>query len=298
MRFQKEFECRTAAAEEAVRRYLPQSREYPGSLDEAVKYSVLAGGKRLRPVMLGYTCEAYGGSPEDAAPFMASMEYIHTSSLIHDDLPAIDNDELRRAKPTVHKAFGEAVGILAGDALLNYAYEVLMNGILACSDIHKGAMAARSIASKSGLYGMLGGQGLDVETEKGRISMQDTAALDLIYKMKTSALIEASLMAGAVLAGAPREDVQILEKIGTDIGMAFQIKDDILDLTGTDESLGKPAHSDEKNQKETYISLLGQEAAEEKVRELTGSALDLCETLQCDVFFLQGLIAYLMDRTF
>lgn len=283
-------------AEEIVCSYLPEESDYPGTLDESMRYSVLAGGKRLRPVMLAYTCKAYGGNVKDAGPFMAAIEFIHTSSLIHDDLPAIDNDDLRRGKPTVHKAYGEAVGILAGDALLNYAYEVMIKGILACSNIENGAKAADILASKSGLYGMLGGQGLDVETEKGRIEVQSIELLDRTYTMKTSALIEASLMAGAALAGAPEEDLILLEKIGRDVGMAFQIKDDILDLTSTTESLGKPVHSDEKNNKETYISLLGEEKAAERVREFSERALENAGKLNCDPAFLKELILYLVDR--
>lgn len=298
MNFADELKSRTLAAEKAIQEWLPSFPGYPGNICDAMVYSVNAGGKRLRPVLLLYSCEAFGGKRTDAEPFMAAMEFIHTASLIHDDLPAIDNDDLRRGKPTVHRAFSEAAGILSGDALLNYAYEVIFRGILTGSDRDQAVKAAAIIASKSGLFGMLGGQGLDVESEKGTIKEDGAVFLDTVISMKTSALIEASLMSGAALAGADDASISLLEKIGRDTGMAFQIRDDILDIIGTDEKLGKNAHSDERNQKETYISLLGLKKAEQRVKELTASAVRNAKKLECDSTFLEELILYLCEREY
>lgn len=296
--FKEELKIRTAKAEEAVIRWLPAFPDYEGNLCEAMRYSVTAGGKRLRPVMLAAACDIFGGDLKEAEPFMAAIEYIHTSSLIHDDLPAIDNDELRRGKPTVHAAFGEETGILAGDALLNYAYEVMIQGVSGCKNTGNGLKAAEILCKKSGLFGMLGGQGLDVGYEKGQFDLERVTQLQKIYEMKTSGLIEASLMSGAALAGASKNDLDLLEQIGSDVGIAFQIRDDILDITATTEKLGKPAHSDEKNMKKTYISFLGLEKAAETAEELTIRAVENSKKLPGSSLFLQDLIQYLLKRDY
>ena len=294
--FQSILNVRIRQADDIVKKYLPDAPDYPGKLTEALCYSVRAGGKRLRPLMIAAMCEAYGGDPAEAEPFMASMEFIHTASLIHDDLPAIDNDELRRGKPTVHAAYGEPIGILSGDALLNYAYEVLIDGALNAVDQKKALKAASIIAKKSGFRGMLGGQGLDVEADKGSFTLQDIGTLDRVYEMKTAALIEASLMSGAALAGAEDKELSLLESIGSKIGRAFQIRDDVLDATSDPETLGKPVHSDEKNRKATYYSELGPEAAAEESAELTRQAEEQASRLSCDSSFLRALIRYLDER--
>ncbi len=296
MDFKEELKEKTKLADQIILDWLPSISGYPGSMAEAMRYSVLAGGKRIRPVLLDFAYRAYGGTGSDAEPFMAAMEFIHTSSLIHDDLPPIDNDGLRRGRPTVHVVFGEAMGVLAGDALLNYAYEVLMSGVLTAENTKNAARAAAIIANKSGLYGMLGGQGLDVEAEKGRVSVKNTDMLDYTYKMKTSALIEASLMAGAALAGASDEELALLERTGEKIGLAFQITDDILDETGTEEELGKPVLSDEKNKKKTYITLMGIDGAQKRADEWTKGALRDARRLHCESGFLKDLILYLQNR--
>ena len=207
-----------------------------------MNYSMEAGGKRLRPVFLGEMYHIFGGQEELAEPFMAAIEMIHTHSLIHDDLPAIDNDEYRRGKKTTHIVFGESAAILAGDALLNYAFET------ACSafddeetDPVQAGRALQILARKAGIYGMIGGQVVDVKESGHAVS---GGTLDFIYRLKTSALIESSMMIGAVLAGADNDQVSAMEKIGEKIGLAFQIQDDILDVTGNEEDLGKPVHSD------------------------------------------------------
>lgn len=296
MNFEEELRKRTETAEKVVRDHLPVYPDYRGSMADAMIYSVEAGGKRLRPVMLEMMAEAYGGDPKEAGPFMAAIEFIHTSSLIHDDLPALDNDELRRGKPSVHARFGEAMGVLSGDALLNYAYEVMMKGIAEARDPKNAAAAAKILADKSGLFGMLGGQGLDVEYEKGRIAAADLELLKEIHIKKTSALIEASLMAGAALAGAGEQELELLEKTGRNTGLAFQIRDDILDATSSDETLGKPAHSDEKNGKQTYCTLLGIDEAQKLVNQYTEEAVLCCENLRCESGLLKELILYLCDR--
>ena len=218
---------------------------------------------------------------------------IHTHSLIHDDLPALDNDEYRRGRKTTHVVFGEAMGILSGDALLNYAYEVLFHSF----DLDPGnpaiPLALQILASKVGIYGMLGGQGVDVENDGKPLSQETLAS---IYKNKTSALIEASMMTGAILAGAEDGKVRIVEKAAEKIGLAFQIQDDILDVESTQEVLGKPIHSDEKNHKTTYVTLKGLEASREEVKLLSGEALFLMDSLEEKNEFLRQLITELIDR--
>jgi len=296
MTFEEELKLRTEKAEQIINKWLPDYPAYRGCMAEAMRYSVEAGGKRLRPVMLGLMYEAYGGDGDDAGPFMAAMEFIHTSSLIHDDLPALDNDDMRRGKPAVHSRFGEAMGILAGDALLNYAYEVLMNGVVNARDRDCAARAAKIIADKSGLFGMLGGQGLDVECDKGSLKIDSLKTLEDVYVRKTAALIEASLMSGAALAGAGEREIKILEIIGRNTGLAFQIRDDVLDAVSTEEVLGKPVHSDEKNEKATYYSLLGPDASQDLIKKYTDEALRYCGSLNCSSTVLKELIRRLCDR--
>ena len=259
-----------------------------------MNYSMEAGGKRLRPVFLGEMYHIFGGQEELAEPFMAAIEMIHTHSLIHDDLPAIDNDEYRRGKKTTHIVFGESAAILAGDALLNYAYETALKGFSLAKnarEMERTAKALQILAEKTGIRGMLGGQSVDVEND-GRPLKREL--LDYIYVNKTSALIEASLMAGAVLAGA--EELKEIETMGRYIGLAFQIQDDILDVTGDQEELGKPVGSDEKNHKTTYVTLEGMEKAGQEVERLTGEALELLSGLPGDREFLRELFLSLCTR--
>ena len=313
MDFERELNRRRDHVNEVIRSYLPAEEGFQKTLFEAVNYSMLAGGKRLRPLMIECTYEMFGGQGRLAEPFMAGMEMIHTHSLIHDDLPAMDNDEYRRGMKTTHIMYGEAIAILAGDALLSSGYAAAasafsMSGSLedtrgdrekraVCCGAETGlriARALRILALKSGMDGMIGGQSCDVEYDGRALS---EGQLDFIYRYKTGALIEASLMIGAILAGAPEEDVAKLEAIGTDVGVAFQIRDDILDQVSTTEELGKPVGSDEKNHKTTYVTLHGLKEAERQVEFLSGRAIDSFDTLSAQHPFLRELLKQLIKRT-
>lgn len=294
MNFKEELKERTRNAEDVIRKYLPKEEGFSANLIKAMNYSMEAGGKRLRPVLLGEMYKICGGTGKLAEPFMAGIEMIHTHSLIHDDLPAIDNDRYRRGKETTHVVFGESAAILAGDALLNYAYETAFKSFSLAEneeELRKTARALEILGKKTGIYGMLGGQGADVENDGKPLTRE---MLDYIYVNKTSALIEASLMAGAALAGM--EELTDVEAIGRKIGLAFQIQDDILDVTGNEKELGKPVGSDEKNHKTTYVTLEGMEKAGQEVQRLTEEALKLLSQLPGDKTFLRELFLFLCTR--
>lgn len=296
MDFKSELKQRVDAANAAIEKILPQPNEHPGSLTAALSYSVTVGGKRIRPVLMSECYRIFGGSSNEIEPFMAAMEFIHTASLIHDDLPALDNDDLRRGQPTVHAKYGEAVGVVAGDALLNFAYETLIDGVRGTGDTQNALRAADIIAKKGGYRGMLGGQAADVECEKTGIEGEAAELLHYIYENKTGALIEGSMMAGAALAGADDSSLKLLEEAGSKTGLAFQIYDDILDIVSTTEVLGKPVLSDIKNEKDTYVSIYGLDAAKEKVKTLTKEAVSIVDGLQGNTEFLKALISYLAMR--
>ena len=294
MNFREELEERTRNAEDIIRKYLPKEEGFSVNLIKAMNYSMEAGGKRLRPILLGEMYKVCGGTGELAEPFMAGIEMIHTHSLIHDDLPAIDNDQYRWGKKTTHVVFGESAAILAGDALLNYAYETAFKSFSLAEneeELKKTARALEILGKKTGIYGMLGGQGADVENDGKPLTRE---MVDYIYVNKTSALIEASLMAGAALAGI--EELTDVESIGRKIGLAFQIQDDILDVTGNEKELGKPVGSDEKNHKTTYVTLEGMEKAGQEVQRLTEEALELLSQLPGDKSFLRELFLFLCTR--
>lgn len=294
MNFKEELENRINRAEQVIEAYLPAEEGFSKNLAEAMNYSMRAGGKRLRPIFMAEMYGVFGGNQKFVEPFMAAMEMIHTHSLIHDDLPAIDNDEYRRGKKTTHVVFGESAAILAGDALLNYAYETAFQAFDMAEteeDFRRIAKALKIFGKKTGIGGMLGGQGVDVENDGRPLGKE---MLNYIYENKTSALIEASLMTGAVLAGA--EELSAIEQIGSNIGIAFQIQDDILDVTSSREELGKPVGSDEKNNKTTYVTLEGIEKAGEEVKELTEQAIGLLDRLPGDKQFLRELFLSLCIR--
>ena len=296
MNFQEELTKKTKEIEAVIREYLPAEEGLSRTMAQAMNYSMLAGGKRLRPMLMQETFRLFGGSGKLVKPFMAGMEMIHTHSLIHDDLPALDNDDYRRGRLTTHKVYGEAMGILSGVALLNYAYETMLQAFaMAETLLQKEAVidALQVMAEKTGIHGMLGGQSVDVEND-GKALEKDM--LDYIYENKTAALIEASMMTGAILAGADAEQVSVIEQAAKRIGLAFQIQDDILDVTSTDEELGKPVHSDEKNHKVTYVTLFGTEKAAAQVAGLSAEAVELLESLNKNNEFLYLLVEKLVNR--
>lgn len=292
MNFKEELQKRTGEIEKIIKGYLPEETGFQKTVLEAVNYSVLAGGKRLRPMLMQETCRMFGGEGELVKPFMAAIEMIHTYSLVHDDLPAMDNDEYRRGKKTTHAVYGEAMGILAGDALLNLAFETAAEAF-AIEVSSRTARAMQILARKAGIYGMIGGQVVDVESEGQPLSREK---LNFIYRLKTSALIEASMMIGAVLAGASDEELAAVERVAGDVGLAFQIQDDILDVTSTLEVLGKPIHSDDKNNKTTYVTLEGLDKARADVEAVSERALETLRSLNYRNEFLEELIRMLITR--
>lgn len=323
MDFETEMKKRTDRIETIIHRYMPQNPTFQKTVIEAMNYTMSAGGKRIRPLLMESTYELFGGKGKVVAPFMAALEMIHTYSLIHDDLPALDNDDYRRGRKTAHIVYGEAMAILAGDSLLNYAYETaakaftiideemgLIYNVMDRGDddfAEEGYLTVKKelkfrrnvekamqiLASKPGIYGMIGGQVADVELTGLRLNEEQ---LTYIYENKTGALIEAAMMIGAVLAGADDDGIEKIQKVAYNIGMAFQIQDDILDETATFEELGKPIHSDEKNEKVTYVTIHGIEEAGKEVERLSGNAIRLLQSLHGSSDFLVELVKYLIHR--
>ncbi len=282
------------SVETVIDGFLPEETGYQKTIFQAMNYSIKAGGKRLRPLLMQEVYQLCGGrDPGTIAPFMAALEMIHTYSLVHDDLPAMDNDDYRRGKLTTHKKFGEDMGILAGDALLNYAYETAFRAFDSDTPAERVASALRVLGKKAGIYGMVGGQVVDVENN-GNFVDEDT--LLFVYKNKTSALLEAAFMTGGILAGVSKEDVRRLEIIGRNLGIAFQIQDDILDVIGDEKKIGKPVHSDEKNEKSTYAAIHGIEASRQKVKEYTRESVEGLQALKGDSEFLADLMLWLTER--
>lgn len=296
MDIEQKIAARVTHIEEIIRQYLPKEEGFQKTILEAMNYSILAGGKRLRPMMMEETYHMFGGTSRVIEPFMAAIEMIHTYSLVHDDLPAMDNDEYRRGKKTTHAVYGEAMGILAGDALLNYAFETATLAF----EIEPGnpavGRALRKLAVKSGIYGMVGGQVVDVESEKKPDETITREKLNFIYHLKTGALMEAAMSVGAILAGASEEEVARLEEVAARVGLAFQIQDDILDVTSTLEVLGKPIGSDEKNNKATYVTFEGIEKSKEDVKKLSEEAVEALSSFQKKDELLQELFIYLIHR--
>ena len=264
-----EIQTRVDEIEQIIKRYLPEEEGWQKTIMEAMNYSILAGGKRLRPMLMSETYRLFGGKSKVIEPFMAAMEMIHTYSLVHDDLPAMDNDDYRRGRKTTHVVYGEAMGILAGDALLNFAFETACKGLMQDVGNPAVARAVQILAQKAGIYGMLGGQVVDVESEGQPLEREK---LDFIYDLKTGALIEASMLIGAVLAGASEKEQQVILQVAKDVGLAFQIQDDILDVTSDMETLGKPIGSDEKNHKKTYVTIRGLAQAQKDVEKISERA--------------------------
>lgn len=301
--FEKELQNRVKEIEEIIGRFLPKEEGYQKIVVEAMNYSILAGGKRLRPILMQEIYRLFGGRGKEIEPFMAAIEMIHTYSLVHDDLPAMDNDEYRRGRKTTHAVYGEAFGILAGDGLLNLAFETAVKAFPLQADpdeMKPGLMlgvarALEVLGNKAGIFGMIGGQTADIEAEgSAEISLEQ---LLFIHENKTAALIQASMMIGAILAGVGIGELERIEKCAYNIGIAFQIQDDILDIIGTQEELGKPIGSDEKNQKQTYVSLNGLEYSMQQVKNLSEEAVEIIESIDGDSTFLKELIVSLIHRS-
>lgn len=294
--FMEELQQKVEHINNVLEKFLPAEDGQQRIIFEAMNYSVRAGGKRLRPMLMEETYHMFGGSSAVIEPFMAAIEMIHTYSLVHDDLPAMDNDEYRRGKKTTHAVYGEAMGILAGDALLNLAYETAAKAFdMEVADARV-ARAFTVLAKKAGVYGMVGGQVVDVESEKSDDCPITREKLDFIYRLKTGALIESSMMIGAILAGASSDEVSRVEQIAAKLGLAFQIQDDVLDVTSTLEVLGKPVGSDEKNNKATYVTFEGLDKAVSDVECISKEAEEQLDDLGYDDAFLKELFEYLIHR--
>ena len=299
MIFEKELEHRTKEVETIVKSYLPEESGWAKTVMEAMNYSVNVGGKRLRPMLMAETYRLFGGADKAIEPFMAAIEMIHTYSLVHDDLPAMDNDEYRRGKKTTWVVYGDAMAILAGDGLLNYAFETALTSFeMPGSSVAAKAKALSILAKKAGIHGMIGGQTADIEAEHlgGSVTKEH---LLFIHEHKTAALIQAAMMAGAVLADASDAQVQIIEQAAYEIGIAFQIQDDILDVTSSLETLGKPVGSDARNQKTTFVTLKGIEEASREQKELSAHAIELLASFEKEGYhnaFLIELIRSLITR--
>ncbi|MEG1847031.1 MAG: polyprenyl synthetase family protein [Lachnospiraceae bacterium] len=296
MKYEEEVTVRTEAIEEIIKAYLPKEEGYASSVIEAMNYSILAGGKRIRPMLMQETYRLFGGTDKVIEPFMAAIEMIHTYSLVHDDLPAMDNDEYRRGRKTTHIVYGECMAILAGDGLLNYAFETAAKAFV--MDVTQTDRIYRSftvLAQKAGIYGMIGGQTADIEAEDMGDAVTKEQLL-YIHEHKTAALIQSAMMIGAIMAGADELQVAKVEKIAYNIGIAFQIEDDILDITSSLAVLGKAVGSDEKNHKTTYVTLEGIEQARKDVTQLSEEAVHLLEELPNQNRFLCALLQQLVTR--
>ena len=294
MQFEQELKEKTAEVEALLERMLPEEEGLQKTIFSAMRYSLMAGGKRIRPLLIAETYRFFGGTDIALAePFMAAIEMIHTYSLIHDDLPALDNDDYRRGRLTTHKMFGEDFGILAGDGLLNLAYEIMADALISGEgDMAAKAKAMEVIARKAGIKGMVGGQAVDVELTGKALSDEQ---LDFIFRLKTGALIEAAFLAGAYLAGCDEKTADRLCRAASLIGFSFQIRDDILDVTSSLEELGKPVFSDEKNNKTTYVTLYGMEKAEADVQSMSDEALDIIKSVGKNEF-LEEIVLNLIHR--
>lgn len=283
----------TKEVEEVLWQYLPEESGHQKTIFEAMNYSLRAGGKRLRPLLMRETYRLFGGAGKEIEPFMAAIEMIHTSSLIHDDLPCMDNDEMRRGLPTTWVKYGYDMAVLAGDALLIYAVETAAKAFSMGADAAKVGRAIGILAEKTGIYGMIGGQVVDVELTGKPVPREK---LDFIYRLKTGALLESAMMIGALLGGADEEELKTVEQMACAVGLAFQIQDDILDVTSTPEQLGKPVLSDEKNLKTTYVTLEGIEKAKADVAEISEDAIRCLNRLPGENPFLESLIQMLVTR--
>lgn len=297
MNFKEILDAKTDRVEAVLRKYLPEAEGFSGKVTEAMNYSVTAGGKRLRPVLLEESFFLFGGEGKTAEPFMAALEMIHNYSLVHDDLPAMDNDEYRRGRKTTWKVYGDGMAVLAGDGLLNLAYETVASAFTQAEDpkaMERAAAALKVLSQKAGIGGMIGGQSADLESESKEVVTEEE--LLFIHENKTAALIQAAMMIGAILAGAGGEAVDAMERAGALIGIAFQIQDDILDVISSQEVLGKPVGSDERNHKLTYVSFHGLEASQKEVKRMSAEAILILQSFERRNEFLEELVSSLITR--
>ncbi len=291
MDFLKEFEERIIEVNKSLSSYLEEKECLQANLYKAMNYSLHAGGKRIRPVLMMAVAELMGEQRETVMPFACAIEMIHTYSLIHDDLPCMDNDDLRRGKPTNHKVFGEAMAVLAGDALLNFAFETMLKNSTVSPNMTLAAMS--ELATASGADGMIGGQVIDIESEGKTI---DAVTLMTMHLHKTAALIMASAKIGALVGGGDKEDLVSMEEFARYLGIAFQIKDDILDVVGNEEDLGKKVGMDSQLEKSTFVSIYGVEQAEQLLVDYTQKAIETLERYGDNAEFLMELSKFLLDR--
>ncbi|MBE5882815.1 MAG: polyprenyl synthetase family protein [Lachnospiraceae bacterium] len=300
--FQRTLKQKTADIEQILVIYLPEEAGYQKTVIEAMNYSILAGGKRLRPMLMQECFTLFGGNGKIVEPFMAAIEMIHTYSLVHDDLPSMDNDEYRRGRKTTWSVYGEAFGILAGDGLLNYAFETALQAFSVCEGERMTpermlavVEALKLLGRKAGIYGMIGGQTADIEAEEQKEAVREEQIL-FIHEHKTAALIQAAMMIGAVLAGAGEAELEAVEKCAYNIGIAFQIQDDILDVEGDSKELGKMVGSDAQNNKQTYVTINGLEQSKAAVAALSKEAVEILNSFDGDHEFLETLILQLIHR--
>ena len=298
MNFKEKLERKTGETEEILKGYLPKAEGFQRRVLEAMDYAVSAGGKRLRPLLMRESAALFGDAGEGLSCFMAAIEFIHTYSLIHDDLPALDNDDYRRGRKTTHVVYGEDIAVIAGDGFLNYAYETALRAFdnaVTLEDYQRTARAVKILGQKAGVYGMVGGQCADLLAEKPDTEVTEEQLL-FIHKNKTAALIQAAMMIGAVLAGADENAVEQIERCAGNIGIAFQIQDDILDVTSSLEVLGKPTGSDVKNHKLTYVAMHGLEESKRQVEALSEEAVEILRTFPHRNDFLETLVEQLIYR--
>lgn len=298
MNFEEELKKKTEEVEKIIAYWMPKPEGFQSKVLEAMQYAVSAGGKRLRPLLMMETASLFGDAGESLSCFMAAIEFIHTYSLIHDDLPALDNDDYRRGRKTTHVVYGEDIAVIAGDGLLNYAFETALRAFgkaVTLEDYQKIELAMNILGRKAGIYGMIGGQCADLLAEKPEAEVTGETLL-FIHKNKTAALIQAAMTIGAALAGANEGGLVKIEKCAENIGVAFQIQDDILDVTGSTEVLGKPVGSDEKNHKLTYVTMHGLEESERQVEELSREAVTILQSFDKRNLFLEQLVEQLIYR--
>ena len=295
MEFKQTLKQRANQVESLLKEYMPSEEGYQKTIMESMNYSLSAGGKRLRPILTMEACKVVGGNVEDAIPFAMAIEMIHTYSLIHDDLPALDNDDLRRGKKTNHIVYGEDMAILAGDALLNYAFEVMLSNSIDKENPNKYLQAINEIAKTSGIYGMIGGQVVDIQSENKQISKE---MLDYIHNNKTAAIIIGCMRAGAIIGDATQEQLEKITKYAKNIGLSFQIVDDILDIVGDESKLGKKVGSDIENHKSTYPSLIGLDESMNIAYELIQEAKESINSINKETKFLSDLADYIIDREY